>query len=130
MMKTPNEKALTAGTDKASGKRNQNRKYMGKGASPQDQRARILAALRSGPRTSYELRRHPVGSYQAPARIFELRAMGYDIVTHRTVVVDQDGYRHPQAARYELIEVADVSTPSTAPENAPCGGSAVSAGCA
>lgn len=64
------------------------------------QRQRILEALRTGPKTSYELRR--IGCYQAPARIIELRRMGYDIRTELVDLYDRDGYLHPRCARYHL----------------------------
>lgn len=64
------------------------------------QRERILAALRNGPKTSYDLRR--MGCYQAPARVFELRNMGHVIHTAFVPVVDADGYRHAGVALYSL----------------------------
>jgi hypothetical protein len=65
------------------------------------QRQRILEALRTGPKTSYDLR--CLGAYQAPARIKELRdRMGYSIRTERVTLYDRDGYMHPRAARYHL----------------------------
>jgi hypothetical protein len=65
------------------------------------QRARIIAALRAGPKTSYDLRR--IGCYQAPARIKELRdRFGFDIRTERVTLYDRDGYMHRGAARYHL----------------------------
>jgi hypothetical protein len=78
-------------------------KFIAKTAGRKAQQERILEALRSGPRTSYELRRDPVGSYQNPTRIFELRQQGYEIETSRVVVVDQDGYVHPGVALYALV---------------------------
>lgn len=65
------------------------------------QRARIIAALRSGPKTSHDLR--CLGCYQAPARIKELRdRYGFDIRTERVTLYDRDGYMHRGAARYHL----------------------------
>lgn len=65
------------------------------------QRDRIIEALRSGPKTSYDLR--CLGCYQAPARIKELRdRFGYSIRTERVTLYDRDGYMHPGAARYHL----------------------------
>src|SRR5690625_2925193 len=60
------------------------------------QRQRILNALRNSPKTSYDLRR--MGCYQAPARIIELRRMGYDIRTELVDLYDRDGYLHPRCA--------------------------------
>lgn len=69
--------------------------------SGEAQRERIVDALRSGPKTSYDLRR--LGCYQAPARIKELRdRFGYDIRTERVTLYDRDGYMHRGAARYHL----------------------------
>lgn len=65
------------------------------------QRQRILKALRNGPKTSYDLRR--IGCYQAPARIIELRRMGYEIKTELVTLYDRDGFQHPRCARYHLI---------------------------
>lgn len=67
------------------------------------QRARILEALATGQKTSYDLRR--IGCYQCPTRVLELRRMGYDIRTQRVSIWDQDGYQHHGVALYSL-EVA------------------------
>lgn len=102
-MSTQKVKPLAAGTDKGSEKHNQDRQYRTHASTLEAQKDRILAALRVGPRTSYELRRDPVGSYQCPSRIHELRSQGYLIETHRVVVVDQDGFAHPRVAQYSLL---------------------------
>jgi hypothetical protein len=73
-----------------------------KSTSGEAQRQRTLEELRIAPRTSYDLRR--LGCYQAPARIFELRKMGFDIRTELVDLYDIDGYLHPRCARYHLIE--------------------------
>lgn len=71
------------------------------------QRLRIIAALRTGPKTSYDLRR--MGCYQAPARIIELRRMGYEIITERITLTDRDGFQHHGCALYSLAsEPAEV----------------------
>lgn len=70
--------------------------------SADSQRARILEALASGPKTSYELRR--IGCYQCPTRVLELRRMGHNIRTERVSIWDQDGYRHCGVALYHLHE--------------------------
>ena len=63
---------------------------------------RIVRALRTGPKTSYDLRR--LGCYQAPARVKELRdKLGFDIRTERVTLWDRDGYEHKGAARYVLV---------------------------
>jgi len=64
--------------------------------------ARILAALRCRPHTSYELRK--LGCYQANTRVLELRRMGYDIRTKRVSILDDEGYRHDGIALYVLYE--------------------------
>ena len=64
------------------------------------QRMRILEALRLSPKTTYDLRR--MGIFQAPTRVFELRAMGYPILTSRVRVIDQGGYAHNGVALYQL----------------------------
>jgi len=126
-MKSKNEKALIAGTIKASGKRNQKRQYMAVASDLKEQHRRILAALRISPRTSYELRREPVGSYQCPTRIHELRALGYRIETHRVVVVDQDGFTHPNVALYTLLAEPCTGGVSPLPRKQPCAPSGTSA---
>lgn len=71
-----------------------------KSTATEAQRTRILNALRRGPQTTYDLRR--MGCYQAPARIIELRRMGYDILTEFVTLYDRDGYEHRNCARYHL----------------------------
>ncbi|MFG5777974.1 helix-turn-helix domain-containing protein [Comamonas sp. J-3] len=65
------------------------------------QRARAIAALMTGPKTSYDLRR--IGLYQAPARILELRRRGYEIATSLVQITDADGYPHKGIAMYTLV---------------------------
>lgn len=71
-----------------------------KSTATEAQRQRILDALRTGPKTSYDLRR--MGCYQCQARILELRRMGHDIRTELVNLYDRDGYLHPRCARYHL----------------------------
>lgn len=82
---------------------------MARSTASEAQRDRIIAALRSGPKTSYDLRR--LGCYQAPARIKELRdRFGYGIRTERVTLYDRDGFMHRGAARYHLeAEPADTA---------------------
>ncbi|WP_417276113.1 helix-turn-helix domain-containing protein [Castellaniella sp.] len=68
------------------------------------QRYRLIEALRTGPRNSYELRR--LGIYQVPARVFELRRQGHDIATELIALTDEEGYLHPRCALYRLVAVA------------------------
>lgn len=72
-----------------------------KSTATEAQRQRIIDALHHRPQTSYDLRR--MGCYQAPARIIELRRMGYEIMTERITLTDRDGYQHPNCALYTLI---------------------------
>lgn len=76
--------------------------YSPKSTAAEAQRQRTLEELRIAPRTSYDLRR--LGCYQAPARVLELRRMGYDIRTERVTIWDRDGYRHCGVALYHLHE--------------------------
>lgn len=72
-----------------------------KSTATEQQRARILEALRSRPQSTEDLRR--LGIYQAPARVKELRDLfGYSIETHRVTLVDRDGFTHSRAALYCL----------------------------
>jgi Helix-turn-helix domain len=87
----------------SSGGESKQAAFLAKSAERSRQRDRILVALRARNCTTYDLRKDPVGSFQNPTRIFELRAMGYEIKTHRVTVVDEDGFLHPRVALYELV---------------------------
>ncbi len=76
------------------------RQYSPKSTACAAQRQRILKALERRPHHSYELRK--MGLYMVNARICELRQEGYRITTHRTVVIDDQGYRHHGVALYSL----------------------------
>ena len=66
------------------------------------QRKRIVEMLRTGRKTTQDFRR--AGVFQSPTRIFELRALGYDIPTiGRVTITDDQGYPHHGVALYELI---------------------------
>lgn len=69
--------------------------------STEAQRARLLALLRTGPQTTYGLRKHGVAV--TSARIFDLRAEGFEIATERVTAYDSDGYAHIGVARYTLL---------------------------
>jgi Helix-turn-helix domain len=97
------EKLSTGQLTVANVSSQKNASFLAKSAERSRQRERILVALRAKNRTNYDLRKDPVGSFQAPTRIFELRALGYDIKTHRVTVVDEDGFTHPRVALYELV---------------------------
>ncbi|MGH8758710.1 MAG: helix-turn-helix domain-containing protein [Burkholderiales bacterium] len=100
-MKPAKKRPQAAATAGANTKGKSRQRFSAKSTKSEAQRERILAALRVGPKTSYEFRR--LGCYQAPARIKELRdKFGYSIETERVTLYDQDGYMHPRAARYHL----------------------------
>jgi hypothetical protein len=80
----------------------QHSQFSAKSSSGAAQRKRILAALRTGPKTSFELRR--MGVYQHSVRIFELRRAGYSINTVRVTLFDHDGFEHRGCALYSLTE--------------------------
>jgi hypothetical protein len=75
--------------------------HNGKSTATQAQERRIVAALRGGPKSTDQLR--ALGCYQAAARIFGLRAKGWNIVTDRFTGYSWDGFSHAQMARYTLI---------------------------
>lgn len=75
---------------------------MTRGTETAVQEQRILARLRVGTATTDQLRE--LGIYQVSARIFGLRAKGYNIITELFNGVSADGYAHARMARYELIE--------------------------
>lgn len=77
------------------------RKHPAHSTAAEAQRARVLVALRAGPKTSYDLRR--LGIYQAPARILELRRRSYRISTDLVPLVDAEGYTHAGVALYTLL---------------------------
>lgn len=65
------------------------------------QEQRIIEALRTGPKTTDDLRR--LGCYQSSARIWGLRARGYVIDTVLFNGYAADGFSHARMARYTLI---------------------------
>lgn len=103
MVATTNRKALPTAIGKGLRKNNLGLQCSAHGADRKGQQRRILSALRLRPHTTYELRGDPVGSFQAPTRVKELRELGYDIRTHRVTVVDHAGFQHPRVALYELV---------------------------
>lgn len=66
------------------------------------QEQRIVKALRSGPKTTDDLR--ATGCYQVSARIWGLRSRGFKIVTDLFNGYAADGYSHARMARYTLVE--------------------------
>jgi hypothetical protein len=77
-------------------------KCTGKATTTPAQERRILTALRQGPKTTDDLRSK--GCYQVSARIFGLRAKGYNIVTELFNGYAADGFSHARMARYRLID--------------------------
>lgn len=64
------------------------------------QEHRIIEALRRRPHTTDDFRK--LGIFQISARIWGLRAKGWDIKTDRVTVIDRDSYAHPRAGLYSL----------------------------
>ncbi len=62
----------------------------------------ILSALGSGPKTTDQLR--ALGCFQAPTRVFELRAQGHQIETELVTAWAADGRPHPRMALYTLTK--------------------------
>ena len=70
--------------------------------SGEAQRRRILEMLRPGQKHTLDFRH--AGIMQSQTRIFELRALGYDIPTvARVTIYDDQGYPHRGVALYELV---------------------------
>lgn len=80
----------------------QRSQFSAKSTSGAAQRHRILEALRTGPKTYFELRR--LGIYQHSVRVFELRRAGHSITTTRVTLFDHDGFEHRSCALYSLSE--------------------------
>jgi len=74
---------------------------MSRSTATEAQEQRIVEALRTGPKTTDQLRE--AGCYQTSARIFGLRARGYDISTHLYDGIGADGLFHRRMARYVLV---------------------------
>jgi len=71
--------------------------------SASTQRARVIQGVRTGPKTTIELRRD-WGVMQPAARVFELKARGYIIVTTPVGAHTDDGALHRGVARYVLLQ--------------------------
>jgi len=66
------------------------------------QRQRIVEMLRPGRKHTLDFRH--AGIMQSQTRIFELRALGYDIPTvSRVTIYDDQGFPHRGVAVYELV---------------------------
>lgn len=66
------------------------------------QRARTIEALRTGPKTTVELREQ-WGIMSPAPRIFELRNTGHVIVNVPVSAFTADGVKHTGVARYTLL---------------------------
>ncbi len=84
-------------------------KFSPKSTATEAQRQRILTALRIKDRTTEDFRR--LGIYQVSTRIFELRALGYNIVTSFVTLTDRDGFTHSGCALYTLVAEPDGERP-------------------
>jgi hypothetical protein len=72
-----------------------------KSTSLDTQLAKVVVLLRSGPKTTIELRKH--GVMMPAARVFTLRReQGYLIETELVSLYDAEGIRHRKCARYHL----------------------------
>jgi hypothetical protein len=80
-------------------------KFNDKSTATEAQQRRIIAALRSGPKSTDDLR--ALGCYQTSARIWGLRAKGFNVVTDLFDGYAADGYSHARMARYTLVEEPD-----------------------
>lgn len=76
-------------------------KATSRSAAVKAQEQRIIAALKLRSMTTDDFRK--IGIFQISARIWGLRAQGYNITTDRITVVDRDGYPHPRAGLYSLV---------------------------
>lgn len=76
-----------------------------RGSAVKDQEQRIVAALKLRSMTTDDFRK--IGIFQISARVWGLRAQGYQITTARVTVIDRDGYSHPRAALYTLASEPD-----------------------
>ena len=66
------------------------------------QRKRMVFMLRSGEKTTFDFRR--AGVMQSSTRVFELRALGFNIETvDRRDMYDADGTLHRRVAVYALV---------------------------
>ena len=86
--------------------------------SASTQRARVIQALRTGPKTTIELRRD-WGTMQPAPRVFELKLRGYVIVTTPISAHTDDGALHRGVARYVLLNEPRSPESFTVAPNAP-----------
>lgn len=72
-----------------------------KGNDSATQRARLTAALKVRPVTTYEARKY-LDIFDCPSRILELRKLGWKIDTHRVHQKTDAGILHKRIGRYVL----------------------------
>lgn len=95
------KKTPSAATGGALKNKQSSRKSIDKATDAEAQQRRIVAALRISPKTTDELR--ALGCYQVSARIWGLRARGFNITTDLFDGYAADGYSHTRMARYTLL---------------------------
>lgn len=93
---TPKNKAAGLPTQTA-----QNKQFNAQDTTSKNQRAIILVALRTGAKTTIQLR-HDYGVMQPAVRVFELKRKGFLIDTLRIDSYTPDGVRHHKVACYVL----------------------------
>jgi hypothetical protein len=92
-----------------------NESYTSNDTSASSQRARVIHALRTGAKTTLELRSN-YGVLMPAPRIFELKARGWGIGKSTVKALTPDGVLHAGVARYFLAhEPKADSTTSTIP---------------
>lgn len=101
MARPPKEKGPTGRTVRPLRTAIAGLKSIARRTDTEAQRQKILTALRSGPKTTDQLR--ALGVYQVSARIWGLRASGYNIVTDLFDGYAADGLRHSRLGRYTLV---------------------------
>ena len=85
------------------------RNFIARSTATEAQRARIVAMLRTGEKSTFDFRR--AGIMQSSTRIFELRARGFVVPTvARRDMFDAEGYRHARVAVYALASEPDEQT--------------------
>ncbi len=72
------------------------------------QLSRVIAALRTGPKSTVELRRD-FDVMMPAARVHQLRGKGHEIITLRTTETTECGKSHQRVAKYVLIASANDS---------------------
>lgn len=92
----PNNKAVEPSAKTAPSER-----LILKDTSSSNQRAIILSALKTGAKTTIELR-HKFGIMQPAARILELKRRGHNILSIKVTCYTPDGIRHRAVAKYVL----------------------------